>query len=99
MTTVMTMVTGKAIAKRANREIPREDLRQRIGQAALSLFKEAGFDAVSVDQIVAKAGVSKGAFFNFFPTKADALIFYFRELDGSVAHLRADLDPRHPWRR
>ena len=84
------------MTKRANRAMPREDLRQRIGQAALSLFKEAGFDAVTVDQIVAKARVSKGAFFNFFPTKADALIVYFRELDGSVARLRADLDPRFP---
>jgi AcrR family transcriptional regulator len=91
----MTMVTSRN-AKRANREIPREELRQRIGDAALSLFKKGGFDAVSVDQIVTKAGVSKGAFFNFFPTKADALIFYFRELDGSLAHLRADLDPRCP---
>jgi AcrR family transcriptional regulator len=92
----MVTVTKRAGAKRTNREIPREDLRQRIGEAALSLFKEAGFDAVSVDQIVTKAGVSKGAFFNFFPTKADALIVYFRELDSSVARLRADLDPRHP---
>jgi len=92
----MTMVMNKTTTRRANRAMPREDLRQRIGQAALSLFKEAGFDAVSVDQIVAKAGVSKGTFFNFFPTKADALIVYFRELDGSVARLRADLDPHQP---
>jgi AcrR family transcriptional regulator len=71
-------------------------LRQRISDAALFLFKESGFDAVSVDQIVTRARVSKGAFFNFFPTKADALIGYFRELDGAIAHLRADLDPRYP---
>jgi AcrR family transcriptional regulator len=92
----MTMVTNRTLARRANREIPREDLRQRIGQAALALFKKAGFDAVSVDQIATRARVSKGAFFNFFPTKADALIVYFRELDGSIALLRTDLDPRHP---
>jgi AcrR family transcriptional regulator len=91
----MTMVTRIA-SKRANRIIPREDLRQRISDAALFLFKESGFDAVSVDQIVTRARVSKGAFFNFFPTKADALIGYFRELDGAIARLRADLDPRHP---
>jgi TetR/AcrR family transcriptional regulator, regulator of mycofactocin system len=92
----MTMVTSRTIAKHLNRQMPREDLRQRISDAALSLFKKAGFDAVSVDQIVTKAGVSKGAFFNFFPTKADALIGYFRELDGSIARLRANLDPHHP---
>ena len=88
----MTMVTRT----RNNRAIPRAVLQARIGRAALSLFKEAGFDAVSVDQIVAKAGVSKGAFFNFFPTKADALLVYFRELDGRLDKLRAKLDPARP---
>jgi AcrR family transcriptional regulator len=82
--------------RQANRAMPRDELRQRIGDAALSLFKQSGYDAVSVDQIVAKAKVSKGAFFNFFPTKADALIVYFRELDEAVARLRSGMDPRHP---
>jgi AcrR family transcriptional regulator len=88
----MTMVTRI----RSNRAIPRAVLQARIGRAALSLFKEAGFDSVSVDQIVAKAGVSKGAFFNFFPTKADALLVYFRELDGRLDKLRERLDPTRP---
>ena len=92
----MTMVTSRTASRRANRAIPREDLRLRISQTALSLFKESGFDAVSVDQIVTQAGVSKGAFFNFFPTKADALIGYFRELDSRVAQLRTGLDPQDP---
>lgn len=76
--------------------MPREELRHRISDAALTLFKQSGYDAVSVDQIVARAGVSKGAFFNFFPTKADALIVYFRELDESIAHLRCGMDHRYP---
>jgi AcrR family transcriptional regulator len=88
----MTMVTKM----RNNRSIPRAVLQARIGRAALTLFKQLGFDAVSVDQIVVKAGVSKGAFFNFFPTKADALLVYFRELDGRLDKLRAKLDPNRP---
>lgn len=88
----MTMVT----TKHTNRTIPRGELRQRIGHVALTLFKESGFDAVSVDQIVAKARVSKGAFFNFFPTKADALLVYFRELDGRIDLLRERMDPAQP---
>jgi AcrR family transcriptional regulator len=87
----MTMVT-----KRNNRTTPRHLLRARIGHAALALFRESGFDSVSVDQIVAKARVSKGAFFNFFPTKADALLVYFHELDGRIDQLRAEMDPRRP---
>jgi AcrR family transcriptional regulator len=89
---VMTVVTKR----RNNRVIPRHQLQHRIGHAALSLFREAGFDGVSVDQIVAKAHVSKGAFFNFFPTKADALLVYFHELDGRIDKLRSKLDPARP---
>jgi TetR/AcrR family transcriptional regulator, regulator of mycofactocin system len=88
----MTMVTKG----RSNRETPRHLLQARIGHAALALFRKSGFDSVSVDQIVAKAGVSKGAFFNFFPTKADALLVYFRELDGRIDKLRSRLDPSRP---
>jgi AcrR family transcriptional regulator len=88
----MTMVTKR----RSNRETPRHLLQARIGHAALALFRKSGFDSVSVDQIVAKAGVSKGAFFNFFPTKADALLVYFRELDDRIDKLRSRLDPTRP---
>lgn len=93
---VVTKVMTKVTKRLANRGTPREELRQRIGDAALTLFKQSGYDAVSVDQIVARAGVSKGAFFNFFPTKADALIVYFRELDESIARLRSGMDHRYP---
>ena len=100
MTIVMTMVMkAKARARvRRNRGLPRAELRQRIAQAALRLFHEAGYDTVSVDQIVARAAVSKGTFFNFFPTKADVLLVYFDEIDGRLAALRAKLDPRQPER-
>lgn len=97
---VMTMVKNTAARSqiRRNRAMPREELRHRIAHAALSLFHEAGYDRVSVDQIVARAAVSKGAFFTFFPTKADVLLVYFDEIDGRLAALRAKLDPRQPQR-
>lgn len=82
--------------KRANRAIPRTQLRERIGRAALRLFRAHGFDAVSVDQIVAAAGVSKGTFFNFFPAKSDALIIYYRELDSRLSALRNNLQASDP---
>ena len=88
----MTVVTST----QPNRALPREELRRRIGDTALRLFREHGFDEVSVDQIVLAAGVSKGVFFNYFPTKADALIGYFHELDDRIAHLREELNPRRP---
>jgi AcrR family transcriptional regulator len=93
---VMTMVTKSPRRNRNNRRTSREELRNRIADAALSLFHEAGYDAVSVDQIVSRAGVSKGTFFNFFPTKVDVLIVYFQEIDRQLAALRVKLDPRRP---
>lgn len=96
MTMVMTMVIPSLKRRRANRAIPRDQLKERIGHAASRLFKKHGFDSVTVDEIVAAAGVSKGTFFNFFPTKPDALIVYFNELDGRLAQLRSALDATKP---
>ena len=59
--------------------------RRKICQCADELFRENGFNQVSVDAIVKKAEVSKGTFYVHFDSK-DALIAYLisdyvRELD------------------
>jgi AcrR family transcriptional regulator len=46
-----------------------EETRARILDAAVRRFAIAGYNAASVDDICAEAGVSKGAFYHHYPTK------------------------------
>lgn len=55
------------------RERKRRLTRERITEAALTLFLERGFDATTVDDISAAAHVSKRSFFDYFPTKEDVV--------------------------
>jgi AcrR family transcriptional regulator len=58
--------------KRATGKLERRD---RIYDAAVTLFREQGYENTTVDQITRRAGVAKGTFFNYFPTK-DAVLRY-----------------------
>jgi AcrR family transcriptional regulator len=48
--------------------------RDRIRASALRLFGEQGYDATTVEQIAAAAGVSHMTFFRYFPTKEDVVL-------------------------
>lgn len=63
----------------------RADLRR----AAVDLVEERGLGAVTVDEIAAAAGVSTRTFFNYFPSKEDAVVGWEPALlQEMVAHLR-----------
>lgn len=51
----------------------RQELRQRIVEAAIALFDEQGFEATKVTDICERADVANKTFFNYFPTKSDLL--------------------------
>jgi TetR/AcrR family transcriptional repressor of nem operon len=47
----------------------RGEARRRLLDAARGLIRERGFTAMTVDDLCARAGVTKGAFFHHFPSK------------------------------
>jgi TetR/AcrR family transcriptional repressor of nem operon len=49
----------------------REQVRQRIVESARRLFNRNGFDRVSVDSIMAHAGLTRGGFYSYFDSKSD----------------------------
>lgn len=56
------------MARRSPKQI---DTKQRILEAALALFGERGFRRVTIDDIAARAGITKGAVYYYFTDKND----------------------------
>jgi AcrR family transcriptional regulator len=50
-------------------------------ESALVLFKEKGYESVTVEDITQRAGTAKGSFYTYFRTKSDILIEEFRTID------------------
>jgi NADH:ubiquinone reductase (H+-translocating) len=57
-----------------NRADRKKQTKQKILKAALTLFREKGFNDTTVQEITTKANVAKGTFFNHFPTKKSIMI-------------------------
>jgi AcrR family transcriptional regulator len=70
-----------------------EETRQRILGAALSVFRERGFDAATMREIAAAAGVAVGAAYYYFDSK-DALVmaFYGQAQDEMAPELETILN-------
>src|SRR6516165_7042789 len=49
----------------------RDQVRSRIVEGARRLFNRNGFESVSVDSIMAEAGLTRGAFYAYFESKSD----------------------------
>lgn len=55
--------------------------KERILKTALELFEEKGFQTTTVDEIIARANSSKGAFYTHFKSKHDIFLVKFKEID------------------
>jgi TetR/AcrR family transcriptional regulator len=68
--------TDEALARRGRRKEARPG---ELLDAALDLFVEKGFAATRSEEVAARAGVSKGTLFLYFPTKEDLFEAVVRE--------------------
>ena len=57
----------------------------RLQEAAMELYREPGYDKVTVAEIAARAGLTPRTFFRYFPDKREVLFFGTEKLEASVA--------------
>ncbi len=67
------------------REKKKIETKNRIFEVSGKLFKEKGFENTTIDEITKEAGIAKGTFFNYFPTK-ESLVFYFAEQKADLSY-------------
>ncbi|MFL5619646.1 MAG: TetR/AcrR family transcriptional regulator [Gemmatimonadaceae bacterium] len=60
------------------------ELRQGLYDTAIRLFRERGYEATTVQQITEAVDISKGTFFNYFPSKDHVLAAYHDEMTKSI---------------
>ncbi|MDG5788813.1 TetR/AcrR family transcriptional regulator [Evansella sp. AB-P1] len=56
------------------REERKKELKKDIFLKSIELFKEYGYENVSVEKIASACGIAKGTFFNYFPKKEHVLL-------------------------
>jgi AcrR family transcriptional regulator len=73
----------------------RDETRERLFQAAATVFEERGIGSASIDAIAEAAGFTRGAFYSNFASKDELIVAMLEDhADRSVQHFR-DLLARH----
>src|SRR5258708_4370645 len=74
----------------------RDEVKKKIMHSARRLFNRHGFDGVSVDQIMAEAGLTRGGFYSYFDSKSDlyaeALACFFTDSEWNNSWEGVDID-------
>ena len=91
---MVTIDRGLPSSGPGRRERKKHDVRERLYEAALRLFRTRGYDATTVQAIADAADTAKGTFFNYFPTKEHVLARYHDRMAGDV--LESVRDRRYP---
>jgi AcrR family transcriptional regulator len=75
------------------RERKKERTRLLIAETAHRLFRERGFDAVTVAEVAREADVSEGTVFNYFPTKEELFYGQMESFEASLVEAVRERPP------
>ncbi len=77
---------------RAFTEAERERIKERLVEAGKDFINRAGIKLLAVDEIAREAGISKGSFYSFFPSREDFILSVFESWETQYrASLLAEL--------
>ncbi|WP_456636757.1 TetR family transcriptional regulator [Bradyrhizobium sp. USDA 10063] len=62
----------------------RQETREKLTRAAMALFLERGFEATTLDDIVAAADISRRTFFHYFASKEDVVFAWQEESTAAL---------------
>lgn len=65
--------------------------KRRVADVALSLFVEKGIQQTSIQEIIEKANISKGTFYNYFTSKNDCIADILEFLRYDASQMRASI--------
>ncbi len=65
--------------------------KNRIYRTSIRLFGEYGYDGLAIDRLCQEVGISKGSFFQYFPSKTHLLEFIVLVFDDYLAKLVAEI--------
>ena len=83
----MSNVTDKRAAPRRRLS---DERREELLRAGVELFSARSYDEVSIDEIAAAVGISRGLLYHYFPSKRD---FYVAGLRRAADDLLAAVEP------
>lgn len=71
-------MSRKAVTDRSIRALK---TKKKLFQSAAKLVEKHGYDNVTIEDICRKAGVSVGAYYHYYNSKADIIVEIFRQID------------------
>jgi len=93
------MHTDSTNVKRGSKAAQSEATRTKLVKVARRLFAKRGYSAVGTEEVVTKAGVTRGALYHQFEDKKDLFRAVFEQVESEVAQdivARAEADETDP---